>query len=392
MRTHPSELKTNSLSQGGNIYYNPLVQFYRMTKGRVLVGLSGGLDSTVAALLLQREGYDVIGVHLKLWSDNKAPDMQKNLPENKCCSVRDLMLARTAAKKMNIPFYVFDFRDCFKREVVDEFLERFKMGITPNPCVECNRNIKFGYFLKKMKELGADYVATGHYCQNTWNAKTKKWEFRRGNDGWKDQSYFLYTLTQDKLAHALFPVGHLDKDKVRTIALENGFEEFAVKKESQGVCFFPEANHIPFLMRHLPETLFQKGPLIIKKTNEKVGEHEGLLKYTIGQRARVGGFEHPMYVLSNDLNTNTVFIGDDAELLTSTLSLKQVTWTMDDPGNNAEIEIRVRHGGKPQKVRVLGKGDERRVEFFEPIRAITPGQSAVFSDGDLCLGGGIIVN
>ena len=208
--------------------------------------MSGGLDSTIAAFLLQKAGYDVIGVHLKLWSDDKAPEMQKNLPENKCCSIRDLMLARGAAKKMDIPFYVFDFREKFKKAVVDDFLERFALGLTPNPCIECNRQVKFGFFLEKMKELGAEYVATGHYCRNEWNAGKKRWEFRRSNDDRKDQSYFLYTLDQKKLPHVLFPVGHLNKDQVREIARQNGFEEFAVKKESQGVCFFPEANHHSF--------------------------------------------------------------------------------------------------------------------------------------------------
>lgn len=361
-----------------------------MKKKRVLVGLSGGLDSTISALLLKEQGYDVIGVHLKLWSDDKAPDMQKNLPENKCCSVRDLMLARTAAKKMKIPFYIFDFRARFKAQVVDDFLKRFAIGITPNPCVECNRNIKFGFFLEKMKELGCDYVATGHYCKNEWNEKRKRWEFRRGDDGMKDQSYFLYTLTQPKLAHALFPVGNMNKDEVRRIALENEFEEFAQKRESQGVCFFPEASHLPFLERHLPSQLFAKGPIVLKKTGETVGEHNGLLRYTVGQRARIGGIVRPLYVLANDMDTNTLFVGENEELFVTQMHLTQVTWTMDEVPDGSEIEIRVRHGGKPQKVKILGTGQQRTIEFSEPIRAITPGQSAVFSDGDLVLGGGII--
>jgi tRNA-specific 2-thiouridylase len=362
-----------------------------MSKKRVLVGMSGGLDSTIAALLLQQQGYEAIGIHLKLWSDDKAPEMQKNLPENKCCSVRDLMLARNAAKKMGMPFYVVDLREKFKKAVVDDFLQRFEMGVTPNPCIECNRFVKFGFFLDKMRELGADYVATGHYCRNTWNEEKNCWEFRRSSDDHKDQSYFLYSLTQQKLAHTLFPVGDMNKTKVREIARENGFEEFAEKRESQGVCFFPESNHIPFLERHLPPRLFQKGPIILRKTGEKIGEHDGLLRFTVGQRARIAGCIKPLFVLESDLTNNILYVGGDEELFVTEMELQKITWTMADPGENVQIEVRIRHGGKAQKVQLVGNGERRFVRFQEPVRAITPGQSAVFSEGDLVLGGGIIV-
>ncbi|MBI5414714.1 tRNA 2-thiouridine(34) synthase MnmA [Candidatus Peregrinibacteria bacterium] len=362
-----------------------------MKRKRVLVGLSGGLDSTISALLLTREGYDVIGIHLKLWTDDKAPSLTKNLPENKCCSVRDLMLARGVAKKLNMPFYVIDFREKFKKAVVDEFLEGFNMGITPNPCVECNRTVKFGFFLEKMKDLSADFVATGHYSRNEWNPKRKMWELMRGCDDTKDQSYFLYNLSQEKLAHVLFPLGNFTKQKVREIARKNGFQEFVEKRESQGVCFYPETQYFPFLERHLPKSLFQKGSIVLKKNGQHIGEHEGLPRYTVGQRAKVGGMICPLYVLGSDLSKNILYVGENEELFVDELHLKKVSFIGEELEEGSPIEIRIRHGGKPERAHIFGKNDERLIKFDKKIRAITPGQSAVFSRGELILGGGVIV-
>ncbi len=362
-------------------------------KKKVLIGLSGGLDSTITAYLLQKQGYEVIGVHFQLWTDDRAEKFSKNLPENKCCSMRDLMLARTVAKKLNIPFYIFDFRERFKKDVVDDFITKFKKGITPNPCVECNRNIKFGYFLEKMHDLGCDFVSTGHYIKNKYNSEKKRWEISGGKDIHKDQTYFLYTLTQEKLQHCLFPMAKYNKDEIREIAKENGFKSFAEKRESQGVCFYAEKSHIPFLQRHIPEA-FISGNIIEKKSGKIMGEHNGILHFTKGQRARVGGCITPQYVLDIDITKNIVHIGDDCELFTQEAKLHTLSWTMNAIENNSEINVKIRHGGESLAA-IFSFSDENKEEAFlkftTPIRSITSGQSAVFySDDGLLLGGGLM--
>lgn len=361
-----------------------------MSKGKVLVGLSGGLDSTMSAYLLQQQGYEVIGVHFQLWTDDKAEKFSKNLPENKCCSLRDLMLARTVAKKLDIPFYVFDFRDRFKRDVVDNFLEKFKTGITPNPCVECNRNIKFGYFLEKMKDLGCDFVATGHYIKKQWNNETKSWEVLSGKDTHKDQTYFLYTLNQKKLNHCLFPMAEYEKEEVRTLAQENGFQEFAKKRESQGVCFYAEASHLPFLKRQIPEA-FQPGDIIEKSSQKKVGEHQGILHFTKGQRARVGGMITPKYVIETDIQNNTVIIGDNTDLYSTTINLTKLSWTNTSLSDHSPVYVKIRHGGEMLPATLHSQKEKFSLQFHEPVRSLTPGQSAVFySKNGVLLGGGIM--
>ncbi len=360
-------------------------------KKRVLIGLSGGLDSTISAMILKNQGYEVIGVHFQLWHDPKAPDFQKDLPENKCCSVRELMLARTVSKKLNIPFFVFDFRERFYKDVVQDFLDRFEKGLTPNPCVECNRNIKFGYFLEKMKDLGADFVATGHYVKNIWNEKTQEFELFRGEDSIKDQTYFLYSLTQEKLQYTLFPVGNFTKPQVRAMAIENGFEEFAQKRESQGVCFFPEKTYHEFLKRHLPNG-FKIGDFKDIHTGKTLGQHTGVLFFTVGQRARIAGHIAPKYVLKTDTHTNTVWVGENEDLFQKNIFLENISWIGKPVQNGEKIELSIRHGGKPVPG-IFYKNEmisESYITLQNPLRALSPGQSAVFYAGEKVLGGGII--
>lgn len=361
-----------------------------MKKTKVLVGLSGGLDSTMSAFLLQQQGYEVIGVHFQLWTDDKAEKFSKNLPENKCCSLRDLMLARTVAKRLNIPFYVFDFRERFKQEVVDTFLDRFKSGLTPNPCVECNRSIKFGYFLEKMKDLGCDAVATGHYIQKQWNEQKQVWEVQSGKDIHKDQTYFLYTLNQKKLPYCLFPMAEYEKDQIRSLAKQNGFEEFAKKRESQGVCFYAERSHLPFLKRHIPEA-FIPGEIRDIHTKKIVGTHEGVLHYTKGQRARRGGLLSPQYVVEIDIEQNIVFIGSDTDLYSSKVGLIQMSWTNQPLESGTECMVKIRHGGKCTSAVFYNDDRGPWIQFSNPLRSLTPGQSAVFYTQDgVLLGGGIM--
>ncbi len=364
-------------------------------KKKVLVGLSGGLDSTISALLLKEQGYDVIGVHFQLWHDDKTDENEKNLPENKCCSMRDLMLARTVAKQLDIPFYVFDFRDRFFSEVVQKFVENFKHGLTPNPCVECNRSIKFGYFLEKMMELGCDFVATGHYIQKNFNTEKNRYEVLAGKDKHKDQTYFLYTLNQKKLAHILFPMAEYTKDEIREIARKKGFETFAEKRESQGVCFYAEKSHIPFLKRHIPEA-FVKGEIKDIHSKKVVGEHDGVLNFTKGQRARLGGYAEPRYVVKIDTTENIVWIGGNEDLYSDEAEIFQISQVFPEISlpENTEISVKIRHGGEmlpAQFVYTDREKKEGKLQFSQKIRSITSGQSAVIYDHDgWLLGGGIM--
>jgi tRNA-specific 2-thiouridylase len=370
-------------------------------KKKVLVGLSGGLDSTISALLLQEQGYEVIGVHFQLWHDDKAEKTEKTLPENKCCSMRDLMLARTVAKQLNIPFFVFDFRQRFFREVVEKFLQDFSKGLTPNPCVECNRSIKFGYFLEKMQELGCDFVATGHYVQKIFNPEKKRYEVLAGKDKYKDQTYFLYTLTQKKLAHTLFPMAEFTKDEVREIARKKGFASFAEKRESQGVCFYAEGSHLPFLHRHIPQAFISGDILDIATKHEKVpqvlGEHAGVLNFTKGQRARLSGLANPKYVVDIDVSTNEVWVGGNDDLFSDTAEIITISRVFDttEELEAEKILVKIRHGGDFLPAKFTYKTPEKNsgtIFFTEKIRSITPGQSAViYSKEGALLGGGILI-
>lgn len=378
-----------------------------MKKKKVLVGMSGGVDSSVTACLLKEMGYEVIGIHMRFWSDPAvfSDEEIKKFPQNKCCTLDGIQKIRNVAKTLDIPFYILNFEEPFKKDVVDYFIQGYSEGITPNPCIECNRQIKFGLFLQKMKELDADYVATGHYVRKI--QKKDRYELWMAKDLTKDQSYFLYTLTQEKLEHILFPLGDFTKIQVREIARKYGFEELNQQKESQNLCFFPERKHGAFLQRYLQKQYFQPGP-ILTLDGKQIGLHRGLPHYTIGQRKGlgIGGIKgnaegDPWFIVKIDKAKNALIAGKQSDLFHTRLKAHMLSF-IDQPleGKIAiHAKIRYRFPLQPAMFQLDGKSTDALshnssavLEFLRPQRAITPGQSVVFYEEEKVIGGGIIAS
>lgn len=377
-------------------------------KSKVLVGMSGGVDSSVTACLLKDQGYDVIGIHMHFWTDPTVfsnEDSQK-FPQNKCCTLEGLSRARSICHNLGIPFYVVNFEEAFKKQVVDFFVDGYGQGITPNPCIECNRNIKFGLFLKKMQELGADYVATGHYAHKITNPDGQ-YELWMAKDKQKDQTYFLHVLNQEKLKHILFPLGEFTKPQVRELAKKYGIAEVNKQKESQNLCFFPERQHGDFLKRYLQKQHFTSGP-IITRNGQKIGTHKGLPLYTIGQRKGLGiggvkGFEdqNGWYVVAIDKPRNALIVGTHEDLYQKTFQAANLTFIDGIPPKDLsglQARIRYRANLSPVQIKISElKASDGQIfysvkgEFIHPQAAITPGQSVVFYRGEKVIGGGIIV-
>lgn len=373
---------------------------YTRKKRRVLIGMSGGVDSSVAAALLQEQGYDCVGVYMNLWADPTLFDLEdrKQFPQNKCCSIGSLMFARSICQQLKIPFYSINFEEAFKDKVVDFFLDGFKKGETPNPCVRCNKTIKFGILFKKMEELGCDFLATGHYAK-LLRGKNRTIELHRGKDQAKDQSYFLYNLSQEKLRKLLFPLGDYNKIEVRKLAQNYGLKELENKRESQGVCFYPEKTYFEFLKRYLKPGEDFKGGQIQGRDGKTLGQHEGLPFYTIGQRKgiRIGGGP-ALYVKGTDTLNNVLIVGNEADLYTKEITLREVNFLSGKAPKNKEIlHARVRSQGQLSQVKlkltrksVSNQSTSYDIEFLHPERAIMPGQSLVLYRGTELLGGGIM--
>jgi tRNA-specific 2-thiouridylase len=355
------------------------------SKIRVVVGMSGGVDSSVTALLLKRQGYDVIGVFMKNWDDTD---------ENGVCSAEeDAEDVRRVCDEIGIPYYTVNFEEEYYGKVFEYFLEEYRRGRTPNPDVMCNREIKFGEFLQKAMALGADYVAMGHYARV--DKHDGRYRLLRGVDGNKDQTYFLHVLDQAQLSRAMFPIGHLPKPEVRRIAEEAGLYT-AKKKDSTGVCFIGERNFKEFLSHYLPA---KPGDMVDIGTGEVKGRHDGLMYYTLGQRQGLGiggsGNGEPWFAADKDLERNVLYVvqGDaHPSLYSVALTATGVNWIDESAGASPfRCTAKFRYRQPDQGVLVTPHGDgSYRVDFDQPQKAITPGQAVVFYNGDVCLGGGTI--
>ena len=352
------------------------------TKPRVCVGMSGGVDSSVAAYLLKKEGYDVIGLTFRGW-----PQDCRSIEEDKCCGPQAVTDARMVAHSLDIPYYVVDEIDTFRVEVMDYFAAEYKRGRTPNPCVICNEKVKFGSLLRKALALGADAIATGHYARITRNGR---YELRRARDDRKDQTYFLFSLNQDQLARAMFPIGELTKERTRAIAKEIGLKTYG-KEESQEACFVPENDYRKFLREsaHVPDA---KGEIVTRE-GRVLGHHNGIHNFTIGQREglNLGGQPRPLYVLELDPAGNRVIVGPAEDLLRGEFEVSNCVWHGGEPVGPMEVTVKPRHQHPGCKATVVANGrGAAKVSLAEAQRAITPGQAAVFYRDDLVVGGGWI--
>lgn len=358
-----------------------------MSKSTVVVAMSGGVDSSVAAALLVERGYNVIGMMMRLWSEETTAGYGGH---NRCCTPDQLADARRIASELGIPFYVIDTRDFFRQNIVQFFIDQHAAGFTPNPCMECNRHVRFDWLLNHALSLGADYLATGHYARVT-QSEDDKFELRTGRSLNKDQSYVLSVLTQAKLQHAMFPVGEYEKPEVRAIADRISLN-VASKKDSQDLCFLGDGDYRRFLREHGTPSMFESGP-ILASDGQEIGTHEGLPNYTIGQRKGLGIYApEPMYVLQMDADRNALIVGTRDELGNDTLIAAGVNWISGEPPvEPITVQVKIRYKSKPAAATLTPLTENRvHVKFDAPLRDITPGQGAVFYQDDLCLGGGLI--
>lgn len=352
-------------------------------KKKALIAMSGGVDSSVAAFLMKEAGYDCIGVTMKLY-DNEDIGMDQ---EKTCCSLSDIEDARSVAVKLGIPYYVFNFKADFKEKVIDPFIDSYRCGMTPNPCIECNRHLKFTQLHQKARELQCDVVVTGHYARITKDEQG--YHLLKGKDAAKDQSYVLYSLTQEQLAHTCFPLGEYTKEEIRRMAEEQGFFN-AGKKDSQDICFIPDRDY----RRFIEETTGQKSTPgnFVDQEGNVLGIHKGYYCYTIGQRRGLGiSAPQSLYVVEIRPEKNEVVLGSNEDLFHSHLTADHFNW-IEQVGPDEIIKARIRYHQTEKEATVRVLEDNRvEVDFLEPQRAITKGQAVVLYRGDAVAGGGRII-
>ena len=349
-----------------------------------LIAMSGGVDSSVAAYLTLQNKYNCSGAMMKLYDND-------SVSEKGCCSLDDSRDARSVCARLGMPFYVFNFTDAFESEVITRFTDNYLKGNTPNPCIDCNRYMKFHRFYNRARETNHDYIVTGHYAQIEYDNNSNRYLLKKGLDQTKDQSYVLYTMTQDQLAHTMLPLGAMHKSQVREIARSQGFIN-AKKRESQDICFVPDGDYAEFIRRHTgikPE----KGRFI-DTGGKDMGEHNGIIHYTIGQRKGLGiSADRPLYVCGIDASRNTVTLGYAEDVYANSLTAKALNLIAVDRISSAmNLRAKVRYSQSEQDVKVRQTDDDTLyMEFASPQRAITRGQAVVLYDGNVVIGGGTIV-
>lgn len=360
------------------------------------VAMSGGVDSSVAAALLQREGRQVIGFTMQLWNQRRRLGPDGEPAPSRCCSLDDVYDARRVAEDLGFPFYVVNLEDQFEESVVRPFVENYLAGQTPIPCVSCNTKLKFARLVSLARQVGAERVATGHYARVEYDEAASRFILRKGRDGSKDQSYFLFEMTQKQLKRAVFPLGDLAKSDVRRVARELGLSN-ADKQESQEICFVPDGDYARFVQRYarfeMGRNAFDETGEIVTTGGAVLGPHKGLHRYTVGQRRGIGvSSPEPLYVVKIDVARNQLVVGERNDLLRNAFAAAGVNWvSIPEPTAPVRCRVRVRYRAaeSPATITPIAPG-EVRVEFDEAQPAITPGQAAVFYDGEVVLGGGWI--
>jgi tRNA-specific 2-thiouridylase len=359
-----------------------------MNKKKVLVGMSGGVDSSVAAAILLEKGYDVIGATLQIWP--KANDDKQNRKEA-CCSLSAVDDARKVADNLGIPYYVFNLEDIFKEKVIDYFIREYLRGRTPNPCIACNRHIKFEALLNKAVSMGIDYIATGHYARIEYDNAKKRYLLKKSISEKKDQTYVLYNLTQWQLSRTLLPIGSYTKEQVRDIAENLGMATVAAKPESQEICFVEDNDYGRFICENTGENIAPGN--FIDMDGNILGRHKGIIHYTIGQRKGLGiALGKPLYVVDIDAENNTVILGDENKVFSDTLIAGDLNFiAVDRVESELRVTAKIRYTAKEAPAVIIPqKNNKLKVVFATPQRAITLGQSVVFYKGDIVVGGGVI--
>ena len=363
----------------------------------VAVGMSGGVDSSTAAALLLAQNCRVIGLTMQLWDQRRIAQADPAAPETvqgRCCSLNDVYDARRVAESLDFPFYVVNYQRQFEEQVVRPFVAEYAAGRTPIPCTLCNNHVKFDQLLLTARQIGAERLATGHYARVEFDPERSRYVLRRAVDESKDQSYFLFGLTQEQLSRTIFPLGSLRKEQVRELAKAYRLP-VAAKPESQEICFVPGGNYVHFLEAYRREQGESDPDLageIVTTDGRVLGRHEGLHHFTVGQRKGLGiAVGAPLYVISLDPASRRVVVGDDRELHAQECIVRDTNWiAVERPSAGLRVEAKIRHKHTPAPATLFPEGDSVRVEFDEPQRAITPGQAAVFYQDDLVLGGGWI--